>query len=324
MVLVLIAVGVVIKPNKTSVCKEGTSYGECSSIKPYYCEEGILVENASVCGCSNVSVVSGDFCFSYYQNRSQDISLRYILRGEEEEINFTAYSGMYNYVSEITREIYYGAGETPSRGDFKLKSINEEKQRELLLPLVIKILNTAKNRDDAVRIAVSIVQNIPYGFSNKTTIVIGNLEANYSRYPYEVLYEQKGVCGEKSALLAFLLKEMGYNVSFFYFSSENHEAIGIKCPLEESFGNTGYCFIETTAPAVINDGSIEYVGGITLDSQPEIIPISEGSSIEKGWYEYQDADVLEKIREGKFVLLRDLKLNKIIEKYGLVEEYHPA
>ena len=39
---------------------------------------------------------------------------------------------------------------------------------------------------------------------------------------------------------------------------ENHESVGIRCPLEESYKESGYCFIETTAPAIISDDSIEY------------------------------------------------------------------
>jgi hypothetical protein len=276
-----------------------------------------------LCGCSNLSIQEGDLCVSKYQAGPKEISLNYVLRGEEEEIDFIVYKEGYDYVSKIPRDIYYSAGEIPSRADFKIRSINEENQRGVLLPLVIKILNKAENKDDAVRIAVSIVQKIPYESSDKKTTFIGK-QVNYSRYPYEVLYEQKGICGEKSALLAFLLKEIGYNVSFFYFPLENHEAVGIKCPEKESFKESRYCFIETTAPAIISDDSIEYAGGITLNSQPEIIPISGGGAIGTNWYEYSDADILEKIRKGGGALFRDSRLNKLIQKYGLVDEYRIA
>jgi len=37
-----------------------------------------------------------------------------------------------------------------------------------------------------------------------------------------VLYEDKGVCGEKSLLLAYLLRELGYGVVLFEFKPENH------------------------------------------------------------------------------------------------------
>ena len=67
-------------------------------------------------------------------------------------------------------------------------------------------------------------------------------------YPYETLFEQKGVCSDKSFLAVALLRELGYGAALFEYESANHMAIGVQCPLEYSTNNTGYCFAETTAP----------------------------------------------------------------------------
>jgi hypothetical protein len=321
LVLALIAIYIAYKSSKILFCNDGTFYDSCSSIKPYYCEEGILIEKASVCGCSNLTTKSGDTCISRYQTNPKNISLDYILRGQKGKINFTVYQGMYDYLSNIPRSIYYSGNATPSRADFKLKNMNEEEQRELLLPLIVKIQEITDDKNDQLRIAISLVQNIGYGFSNKTILFAGN-EINYSRYGYEVLYDGQGTCGEKSALLAFLLREMGYNVSLFYYAQENHEALGIRCPVSESFENTGYCFIETTGPAILSDDSIEYVGGVILSSEPQIIILSRGDSLGKDLYEYRDAEMMKWLRQGKFVLFWNSKLEKLRNKYGLVEEYY--
>ena len=167
------------------------------------------------------------------------------------------------------------------------------------------------------------MQHIPYGFSEKT-IFLGSNSVNYSRYPYEVLYENQGICGEKSALLSFLLREMGYEIVFFYHALENHESLGIRCPVKNSLDGTGYCFIETTAPSIITDNSIEYVGGITLESDPEIILISQGNSIGDNWEEYVDANDMKKLRKRRIPFLSDLKLKELKEKYGFVDVYNPA
>ena len=53
------------------------------------------------------------------------------------------------------------------------------------------------------------------------------------KYPYEILYENKGVCSDKSRLLACLLKELGFGCVLFVYNSENHEAVGIKCPIPD-------------------------------------------------------------------------------------------
>jgi len=311
------------KFEKIPTCEDGTFYTTCSLDKPYYCHEGILMENASVCGCPNFLKKEGDFCVLEYNMNSKNIVLKYILDRQEKEINFRTYDEVNNYVSNIPRIINYKGLEIPFRGDFKLKSINEEIQREMILPLVKKIQNLAPdNRIQQARIAINLVQNIPYGFSEKTLSFAGQ-EINYSRYPYEVLNENQGICGEKSMLLSFLLKELGYGVSIFYFVEENHEAVGIKCPVDRSFYGSGYCFVETNRPSIITDSSIVFEGEIMLESTPEVILISRGISLPENMYEYKDAKTLKDIREKNiFGLLKFWRFNSLKEKYGLVEVYN--
>lgn len=309
---------------ETLFCGDGTPYDSCSLTKPYFCSEGFLEPRASACGCSDILIKQEEHCVSKYQTDSKIIELNYILRGEKRVIDFPVYRGMADYLSELSRSIFYGSGETPSRVDFKLKNIDEEEQRELLLPLVKKIQDITNDEEDQVRIAISLVQNIPFGFSEKEVKLGGGRTINYSRYPYEVLYDMEGICGEKSELLAFLLRELGYGIAFFYHAEENHESLGIECPVEQSLGETGYCFIETTGPSIITDDSIEYIGGVVLNSEPEVIPISTGASLGENLYEYDDAKIMKKLREGGFLLFKKLRLNRLKEKYGLIEEYNPA
>ncbi len=303
------------------VCGDGTNYGECSNMKPYYCTDGTLIEKASVCGCFDNLDVEADSCFSEYKNKPKNITLNYTLRGEKGEIDFEVYEGIESYLSRIPRSISTANGENVSKKDFKLKKIDEEEQRNLLLPLVAKIQNLDVNEKDKLRIAVSLVQEISFGNSDKIVGIAG-ITLNYSRYPYEVLSELEGVCGEKSELLVFILREMGYGVGFFYYPAENHEAVAVKCPRTHSVDKTGYCLIETTGPSIMTDKGIEYVGVGKLKSEPELIVIEEGESIGKGWYEYRDAWNLNRLR-NKFGLFLDRGLKKLKEKYNLGEIYNP-
>jgi len=310
-----------------NVCNDETPFFECSKTQPYFCMEGSLVEKASYCGCPKLLTKEGEFCFSKYQNEPKKIILKYVLRGEEFEIDFIVFKGMADYLSNLSRFISYNDGKKPLRKDFKFRNINEEEQRELLLPLIKKIQEITSNKEDQVRIAISLVQNIPFGESDKMVKLRTRQEVAYARYPYEVLYDVKGVCGEKSELLAFILRELGYDVAFFYHQEENHESIGIKCPIEQSLGGTGYCFIETTGPSIISDDSIEYVGGIKLESNPEIILVSKGFSLSSDLYEYEDADVMEKInflfeKNGEVGVFNNLKLKSLKQKYGLGRSYN--
>ena len=302
-------------------CGDETLYGNCSLRKPYFCLNGTLIEKASVCSCPEILTKKGDLCISKYQTNPKNITLKYVLRGEENEIDFVIYKEMADYISGLPKSIYYQEDEKPSRGDFKLMSINEEEQRELLLPLVTKIQNIAEDKEDQARIAISMVQNIPYGESEKI-IILGANQVNYSRYPYEVLCDMQGVCEGKSELLAFLLREIGYGVALFYYPLENHEAVGIKCPVEYSLNNTGYCFVETTGASIITDNQRYYIGGGKLFSVPEIILTLDGISLSDNLYEYKDAKDLIKIsrvidEKGKINFFQHKKLEHLRKKYGL-------
>ena len=311
--------------NKEAIptCGDGSFYDTCNLNKPYYCdaETEKLIEKASICGCPDGMSKSGERCISIYQAQPKEVNFKYVLRGEEKNLSFIAYGGLANYMSTLPKSIYYQGGERLLRSDFKLRNINNEEQKKLLVPLLMEIYNSAESKEDQVRMAISIVQNIEFGESGKTLNLPGSNGLLYSRSPYEVFYDSMGICGEKSELLAFLLKEMGYGVVFFYNQEENHESLGIKCPVRYSVDDTGYCFIETTGPSIMTDTEIEYVGGIRLHSQPEIILVSNGDAIGSDMYEYKDAKEMMKLRDGKLVLFRETRLNRLKEKYGLVEEY---
>ncbi len=309
-----------------AICGDGTVYGDCSNRNPYFCEQGILVERASTCGCFENLTIEGDSCFSEYQTEMKNISLDYVLRGENGTINFVVYGGLANYLSKLPRSIKMENGEIPSKQDFKIKKLNEEEQGYLLLPLITEIQNLVEDEKDQVRVAISMIQKIPFGASEKIIKISGST-LNYGRYPYEVLYDEQGVCGEKSELLAFILREMGYGVAFLYYPLENHEAIAVKCPRIHSVRWSGYCFIETTGPSIMTDDEIEYVGVGKLSSEPEVIVISHGKSIGVWWYEFWDANSLIRARnlikkDSLFASLTYNQVHKLSEKYGLGEVYN--
>ncbi len=324
--LLVISVFFIFLISQKPVCNDGTVYNSCSSVKPFFCFQGKLIENSSFCGCSNLSEAEGTGCISQYEQGAKNIILNYTLNGVDGQINFTVYKKMDDHLSSLPRYMQYNPNETSVLLDFKLRSIDDPNQKELLMPLVADIQNLAKDKDDQARIAVSLVQNIPFGSSNKT-ISFGGIGITYYRYPYEVLYDMNGVCGEKSELLAFLLRELGYDSAFIYYSAENHEALGIKCPVQKSLNDSGYCFIETTGPSIISDSQTQYVGIGALVSTPQIIPVPDGNLSVFGkndFYEYNDAKLFDSIKErsdkyGTINFVQHLQYESLKKKYGLVE-----
>jgi hypothetical protein len=335
LLVILLAVSFLINFNRLNAvssiesCGDGSFSGTCSLTKPYYCDENKdLVLNTSLCGCSEDFSKGNGVCFSSYSLYPKVVTLNYILNGERDTLDYTVYGGVDEYLSSLSQSINYYSGEISSRADFKTNKINEEVQRDFLMSLVVEIQNIApENRDDQARIAISIVQNIPYGESEEKYI-FGNQEITYSRYPYQVLYDNRGICGEKTELLAFLLREIGYGTSFFYYPEENHESLGISCPVYRSFSGTGYCFVETTAPSIISDNNINYADIGKLKSYPEVFFISDGLIFgENNFYEYKDSKQISSIRSfienrGWIGPIKKNDYEKLRDKYGLVDEYY--
>lgn len=303
------------------ICGDGSLPGQCSFNQPYFCENGKLISKPDICGCPKNETNTQNFCYSEYFTEQKTISLSYFFNGLTEKKSFLVYSGVKNYISSIPDTLTYMGNESPSLVDFKLRNINDPIQKNALMPLVIQIQNSAQTKVDQARIAINLVQNIEYGFSNKTISLNSKQEIAYSRYPYEVLFEQQGVCGEKTELLLFLLRELGFKTAFFYYGDENHEALGIGCPVENSVNGSGYCFVETTGPAIISDDTIVFVGGITLESTPEIYSISEGYSLPENLEEYSDAKKIADLRNNLLNPITSLQLDRLEEKYRLINDY---
>jgi len=218
-------------------------------------------------------------------------------------------------LSRIPQAINSTSGKIATRADFELKKVNDEIQEQAILPLIVAIENLyPDSKEDQARVAISIVQNIPYDDRNiNLSINLGN-----TKYPYQVLYDNNGSCEEKSELLVLILKELNYSTAIFYYPYENHEAVGIGCPIKNSLNNSGYCFVETTAPSIITDDKGYYVDGSTLKSNPIIIPISDGISLPSNLYDFYDAKNFIRLRNKEKLGFFGKDIGAYIKaKYGI-------
>jgi predicted nucleic acid binding AN1-type Zn finger protein len=269
------------------LCSDGTRAGGCTANRPLYCDNGTFVSRASVCGCQDEYVQQGEGCLSVYELGAGIGNLSYVLRGVHKEIRIPIYSGLNEYQANLSR--YYVCGkECPSDLELDMKYIDEPKQRDNLLDLVDRIQASAQSQDDMARIAISLVQNIPYD-TEKAALIDAS-----SRYPYEVIYDDMGICGEKSMLLAFLLRELGFGVSLLEYKSEDHMAVGIKCDGAYDYLGTGYCFVETTVPIMPTFSNGDYGPNGKLKSVPSVLKVSDGSEFSAA-EDYKDAQEWDRI-----------------------------
>lgn len=218
---------------------------------------------------------------------SVDKSYYYIVEGTPGYIPLEVYSGVNEYIASFG-DIYTG-------NDFNAV-VNNSVQREYVSPMVQKIRGAAKNPDDEARIAISLVQHIKYDANAINEIRFNESRSGQlyiGRYPYTILYQNwGGICGEKSFLLALLLKELGYGVALLEFDDVHHMAVGIRAPREYCYGGTEYALIESTAPEIPTFDEYTFVGfNIPMSSlhPTKIFNISEGRSFDSIDREVSDA-----------------------------------
>ena len=244
------------------------------------------------------------------------VTMSFMYDGNMCNVDYIVYKGLNDYLASLTRNITY-YDDPPTTKDFIIRDLDQNHQKIVLMSLVNYIANFTEDKDDQARIAVSMVQNIPY---DDIGLESGLLN---SKYPYEIVYTQTGVCGGKSVLLTFLLRELGFSVVIFEYEQDSHRAVGIKCPYEYGYNGTGYCFVETTAPSIITDSDKEYEGVGKLSSY-ELIFICDGLSFDSVSEEYNDS-----IEYHRLLDLADInggtlspsnydKWMNIANKYGLL------
>ncbi len=121
--------------------------------------------------------------------------------------------------------------------------------------ITTKIQNLAKtnnlNSDQTLDLAACMLQSIPYDSAKAAKILSPDyyklpVAEVLPRYPYETLYEGKGICTDKSYLGAAIFKRLGYSVSLLSFDSERHMSIGIEVPSGYGDFDTKYGIMELT------------------------------------------------------------------------------
>ncbi len=193
----------------------------------------------------------------------QLVTLKYFNNGEK-SVSITLTKGINEYYAAKSRKSFCIIGCDVAKTE--MAYITDKKQLPGLQQVVAAIKNQSQDPQEQARIAISLVQRIPYDEASYQKKVVPN------KYPYEVLYDQVALCGEKSRLLTYLLKELGFGTALFLF--DEHQAVGILCD-GVSFRQSGYCFIETTGPAIITDSQAVYPNVGQL-GEPTIIPIADG------------------------------------------------
>jgi hypothetical protein len=134
------------------------------------------------------------------------------------------------------------------------------------------------------------------------------------RYPYEVLYENLGICGEKSFLIVLLLQELGFGAATFYLNENgvNHQVAGVKCPAQYDFKDSGYCFVEAVSRRMIT-----YTGSYDDQNNPTVVPFADGRTFNPK-NDWKDAQTWRRLIEEGISGKKNYKTYKtLVKKYGM-------
>lgn len=244
----------------------------------------------------------------------------YSIRGEIGTLSLAQFNTepLYKYFSDNTPKRY----QSQSLTTYYQQYFNDDVQNVAFQTLIAEIKSKTDKTDDQARIAINFVQHIPYD-TNKSNQISTNPNGQYTlRYPYQVLYDKKGICSEKSLLTALLLRELGYGIALLIFDKENHMAIGLKTSSEFDYQSSGYAFVETTRPTIITYSTGDYMGVGKLTSKPEIIVISDGNSLVNLQEEYTDANEYSELQALGPTLdsYHFARMQILYDKYGINPE----
>jgi len=154
--------------------------------------------------------------------------------------------------------------------DYYNMFVKNRKDENAIEDILYELQRLKRNmsEEELVQFAVAFVQGgMEYDWNSYYSV------SDKLNYPYETLFEQKGVCSDKSLVLGKLLAALDYDVAFLTFEKANHMAVGLKVPSGYGDLGTKYAFVESTNYSSIGRIPQTFVGGVKIEEAPQVIPI---------------------------------------------------
>ena len=183
-------------------------------------------------------------------------------------------AAVYNAAKSTDKSVsvYGNVTESTWVTDSYLEMVNDPAQEQLYTDLIAQF-RTIRDKegltsDEYLELMAAYTQSLTY----ETT------PDNPTKYPVETVAEGTGDCDDKSVLLAGLLSREGYKVSLLLFSPESHMAVGVGST-DSLYKDTGYTYLEATNLSYVGVPPDELADGVTLTSEPLVIPVGNGTAL---------------------------------------------
>lgn len=182
---------------------------------------------------------------------NQEIIYEWPFRETTVKAKLSFKKSLIDYYRQLPRERY--PNNSQLKYDYYLnQKVPETLPRDETLDRLINELLMIKaqlklDQDGFIELIFSFVQNaisFDLNFQNRLS---------YTGYfhPYLTLFEQRGVCMEKSLLAKALLEKLDIGSAFFFYnqtgSNNDHIAIGLQCTPGYGLNKSSYCYVEQNA-----------------------------------------------------------------------------
>lgn len=182
--------------------------------------------------------------------------------GKDLQVDAKLYGNISNYYSNLPNQDDYIKNQDYSK--FVYSNPKDKTIKELANKISYLANSYKLNGDQSMELAACFVQNIPYDNEAFDQIKSTGNTAQTEQFPYETLYNNKGVCTDKTYLGSALLGAMGYGTSIMLFPNDSHMSLGITVPSGYTSFNSNYAIMDVTTP------------GFTPGAIPATVPKNNG------------------------------------------------
>lgn len=240
-----------------------------------------------------LSINSGNFgIYPLWPTGKKVETLTCSYKSKNLKIDVPVYGNVSNYYKNLPNQEKY-----LNDGDFSKFVYTNPKDKTvstLSSQIYSMIRSMSLGDDQALELATCFVQNIPYDNQKYEQVVkIAGNTADTEQFPYETLYNNKGICTDKAYLGSAVLKEMGYGTAIMYFPNDHHMSLGISVPSGYTSFNSNYAIMDVTSigftpgniPASVGkdsgvpDSNINNLKNINEKDNPDDIPLDTSKAI---------------------------------------------
>ena len=192
-----------------------------------------------------------DADFPSQTENPKTVNYQWSYKGKEYSVEETLYGNIDAYYKEHpVKALYEGDSEEKYYNNFALNLENEKDATISDVVSDIKAEGVKNNlsEEEILELVIAFVQDIPYDDAKYNTMISdsGAAEESWPRFPYEVLYDNAGICTDKSLLAVAMVNKLNYGTALFALDGKEHMAPAVQCTQGYSSYNSGYCYTEVT------------------------------------------------------------------------------